>query len=921
MTAPGYATVATTYHQRGWHPLPIPRGEKASPPAGTTGRDGKDPTADDIASWAAIDAHANVALRMPAGVIGIDVDDYDGKGGAATLADLVGQFGPLPATWSSTSRGPDQPSRIYFLRCPVDLELPGTLGPGIEAIQRHHRYAVAAPSTRRDTGGRYRWYHPDGSKATTPPAVAELPELPATWAQGLAVRPRATDGHNGTPAPATAPRGPLADDDSIAERINRDNDWHTLLNADGWTVHHQAGDDTHWTRPGKDTRLGTSAVLHEPDGPFVVFTTGVAELQQAWATNNGDSWAYSLFGYLAATRFAGNRSQLAREARLADNTRKLSNAPLRLTEMAAGEQPAERATIVHNGRQLNDVVADAIDAIDKTNTPPTTFVRSGQLVRLREDENERPMIETLRSEHVRNVLSDAALWYRSLKDGGLTDTAPPLDVCVSVLARGQWPYPALAGVVELPVLRPDGTFHVDHGHDQATRLYHWHRGQAYDQIPDTPSGDELAAAVALVDELFGDFPWDTAADRANAWALLLTPLVRAIIGQVPMALIDAPEPGTGKGLLVKVCSIVTTGHAAALMAWPSSDEELEKKVSATLMAGNTVVVFDNVEGMIKSPTLAAVLTADSWQGRVLGRSEVVVVPNRATWAATGNNIDVGGDLARRCYRIRLDARQAQPWLRTGWKHADLEGWALANRSRLLHALCTIVRSWWVAGKPSATELPAMGGYSAWVRCVGGILEHAGVGHFLANLAEFHASADREAQAWEAYLTAWSDRVGEQPVTVGELIAKMADIQFGHQLREVLPEDIAGYWDTPGFSRRFSIALRRRVGRHYGADGMHLVEMPRDRRQVAIYCVTDRPISLQLDEPDARELRGSSTTPADDDAVTRDNATTAGVAGVTDGLIGKKTYPQDAEILGSGSGANSRDSLHSRASDLDDSGLF
>ena len=326
MTTPGYATVATTYHQRGWHPLPIPRGEKSSPPTGTTGRDGKDPTVDDIASWAALDACANIALRMPAGVIGIDVDDYDGKGGAATLAALVGQFGPLPATWSSTSRGPDQASRIYFLRCPVDLELPGTLGPGIEAIQRHHRYAIAAPSTRKDTGGRYRWYHPDGTKASAPPRIDELPYLPAPWVVGLSVASQRM------PASSTAPRGPLADDDSIAERINRDNDWHTVLTADGWSMHHQAGDDTHWTRPGKDARLGSSAVLHEPDGPFVVFTTGVAELQQSWATTEGGFWAFSMFGYLAATRFAGNRSRLAREARLVDNMHRLQAAPLRLTE-------------------------------------------------------------------------------------------------------------------------------------------------------------------------------------------------------------------------------------------------------------------------------------------------------------------------------------------------------------------------------------------------------------------------------------------------------------------------------------------------------------------------------------------------------------------------------------------------------------
>ncbi len=357
MTAPGYATVADAYHQRGWHPLPIPRGQKSSPPAGTTGRDGKDPTVDDIAAWAALDANANIALRMPLGVLGIDVDDYDGKGGAATLAALVERFGPLPATWTSTSRGPDQPSRIHFYRVPAGLEVPGTLGPGTEAIQRHHRYAVAAPSTRKDTSGRYRWYRPDGSRAVAPPHVDELPELPASWAQGLAVEPRATEGHNGTRTPATGPQRPPVDDDSIAERISRDNDWHTLLAADGWTEHHRAGDDTHWTRPGKDTRLGSSAVLHEPDGPLVVFTTGVAELQQAWATSSGDSWAYSLFGYLAATRFAGHRSQLAREARLADNTRKLQAAPLRLTERDpdAGHAPAgidQPHTDLGNARRL-----------------------------------------------------------------------------------------------------------------------------------------------------------------------------------------------------------------------------------------------------------------------------------------------------------------------------------------------------------------------------------------------------------------------------------------------------------------------------------------------------------------------------------------------------------------------------------------
>ena len=179
------------------------------------------------------------------------------------------------------------------------------------------------------------------------------------------------------------------------------------------------------------------------------------------------------------------------------------------------------------------------------------------------------------------------------------------------------------------------------------------------------------------------------------------------------------------------------------MAWPTTEEEVEKKATAALMAGSTMIIWDNVEGLIRSGTLAAVLTADSWQGRILGRSEMVMVPNRATWLATGNNINVGGDLARRCYRIRLDARQAQPWKRSGFRHPNLKQWVADNRHELLHALCVIVSAWNAAGRPAGTALPAMGGYSGWVQTISGILDHAGVTGFLANLDDFHADADQE----------------------------------------------------------------------------------------------------------------------------------------------------------------------------------
>jgi hypothetical protein len=668
--------------------------------------------------------------------------------------------------------------------------------------------------------------------------------------------------------------------------------WPELLEGDGWTLHstrtdHRSGLQYElWTRPGKTVDQGASASLYYGGTDVLkVFTSapppGLREGQ-----------TYTRFGYWAATRFNGDHTAAAREVRhqiatstasmLAGDVASGSDRPrAALTSADVPVQPV-RPAIVVNGRGLEQITADALDALTAANTPPTVFVRAGTICRLRQDEDGRPLIDELRVDHARLRLAEVATWARINKDGGITQVSPPTDVVTSVLAAGEWQLPALAGVVELPVLRPDGTFALEHGHDEPTRLYHWHRGAPYLAVRDRPGPEDVAAAVALLDELLEGFPFDTTADRANAIGLMLTPLVRAIVDQVPMALVDAPEPGTGKGLLVSVVALVTMGRSAALMAWPASDEELEKKITAALMAGQTMVVWDNIDGIIRSGTLAAVLTSDTWQGRVLGASKTVQVPNRATWVCTGNNIDVGGDLARRCYRIRLDARQAQPWKRTGFRHPDLHGWVLEHRTELLHALCTLVRAWWVAGRKPAASIPAMGGYTSWVRTVGGILDHAGIPGFLGNLAEFHAGADRDAQSWEAFLATWHDRLGEEAVTVGDLVNKMRDLYAGSALKDALPEDLSDAFDSSGFAKRLGIALRKRAGRHYGADGLHIVSLPQDRRRTAIYSVTTREAGAE-----ARKL---AELPREPNVATCENAIDRGSAEVVGPVLRDEISP-------------------------------
>lgn len=184
-----FASSAPAYLAAGWPAvLPVPPESKTPPPTGFTGQHGADTSPEVVEQWRGQLGHCSVALRLPDGVIGIDVDDYPKgetiKRGAATLARFEADWGPLPPTWSSTARGAGSPSGIRFYRVP-----PGryrtALIPDIEIIQRHHRYAVVAPSWHHEAEAAYVWYGKEGSAANIVPRLEWLSELPARWIEGL----------------------------------------------------------------------------------------------------------------------------------------------------------------------------------------------------------------------------------------------------------------------------------------------------------------------------------------------------------------------------------------------------------------------------------------------------------------------------------------------------------------------------------------------------------------------------------------------------------------------------------------------------------------------------------------------------------------------------------------------------------------
>jgi len=226
------------------------------------------------------------------------------------------------------------------------------------------------------------------------------------------------------------------------------------------------------------------------------------------------------------------------------------------------------------------------------------------------------------------------------------------------------------------------------------------------------------------------------------------------------------------------------------MSAPRDDEEWRKMITSSLIGGPSIIVIDNVDGILRSSSLSRALTAKVWRDRILGRSEMIDLPQRAVWYATGNNIQIKGDLARRSILIRLDAEMARPWLRSEFKHEDLLGWVKDNRAKILSSLLTIVRAWFVAGQPPAQVRP-LGGFDDWVQKVGGVLELAGLSGFLGNKTELYDSMDQEVGQWDGFLIVWREVKADHPITSAELKKDLESTdEIYKDLQAAMPDDIA-----------------------------------------------------------------------------------------------------------------------------------
>jgi len=424
-------------------------------------------------------------------------------------------------------------------------------------------------------------------------------------------------------------------------------------------------------------------------------------------------------------------------------------------------------------RQLSDVLSDTwnmVFDVNKQDGQPSLFLRSGQLVRIREDEGNPLHIEHMNKDAVNVLLFENADWVVET-DESIRPAKPPKEITAALISDPHPRLPQLENVVSTPFIGRDGRLVTTNGYHEKNRTWLKLSDDLKGiEIPDAPSISQIREAVTLfTDDLLVDFPFVSQADRTNAIGAFLLPFVRQMIeGPTPLHLIDAPTPGSGKGLLATLISILATGEGMVIQTLPYHEEELRKRISSELLKGRPIIGFDNAETRRKldSGTLAAVLTASIWSDRLLGQNKDITVRNRSMWLLTGNNLQASSEIADRVIWIRIDPKMERPRERKGFKHDPIEGWTIENRRRLVEAALTMVSAWLRAGRPFSGR--KIGSFENWTRVIGGILQVCGIDGFLQNREKFYEQADEENEMWREFVKAWWASFAGEPVTAKAL---------------------------------------------------------------------------------------------------------------------------------------------------------
>jgi hypothetical protein len=290
------------------------------------------------------------------------------------------------------------------------------------------------------------------------------------------------------------------------------------------------------------------------------------------------------------------------------------------------------------------------------------------------------------------------------------------DLCKRVLVAK---VPEILGVITTPVMpdlpsstKPDdlskaGADHLitSEGFDAASGLYLSPVGTVVD-VSESPSQAEVEAAAHLLQEPWTDFPFVSPGGDIQPDVSLSAMIYSTFIAANRRALDIAPGiaisshgegMSSGKTLAGEVICTVATGDIPTPISLSPDFSEQRKEIISHLVEGDGCLFMDNVANGTRfdSAPLAIAMTNPRFKARLLGANKQIEASTRTMPVATGNALNLAGDLASRFLLARIDTGLERPEDRsvTVFKIPDLRRFIVEHRQQLVAAVHTIVRGY------------------------------------------------------------------------------------------------------------------------------------------------------------------------------------------------------------------------------------
>jgi hypothetical protein len=642
------------------------------------------------------------------------------------------------------------------------------------------------------------------------------------------------------PAPQPTPvvtewtkSGPQRTGESPGDEFNRTASWRDILMPHGWDWIRKQGDTWYLRRPGK-TQGGHSATLRDSTDKLWVFSEEAHPLEAFRL--------YDKFGAFAAlehhgdfreaARFLGSKGYGARPTVGVAAPVQTPSAPKDVVPVPMPPTPPHTPPMAPAAGSLtrNRLVANEDRWFVLQNLTKELVARwdtdrlfnFGDVLCERKGFTMRPVTKAGLDAISVETCEIVNFRVKETVKGGRQESFVPAPVEMRILemvmARPE-EFARLDKLSQIPFVRPDGTICATPGYDPHTRTFlELDPLLAGINVPEAPTKEAVAwARKMLLEDLLGDFPLHTEADKANAVATLLTPFVRDLIPTSPLAVIDAKEAGSGKNLMADIIAILTTGKSAQTLPYTVDDAEQRKVITSAFRSGNAMLLFDEAHE-IEGASFARALTSHSYQDRILGGSNMAEFPNNRTWISLGNQVQIKGDMGRRVYRVRLEYQGARPESRDAsqFRHPDLRQWAIDNRRDLVTACLILVRAWFALDRPAAKLPFRMGSFERWQETLAGILWVAGIEGFLDNVPQWRSESDFDRQHLVGHLEWLEGQFGGKEFTSAQVTEALKRDRTAEH-----PPDLEDPF-VEGFSRKLGQAYARFKDRIL--DGLQLVKL-------------------------------------------------------------------------------------------------